>query len=123
MSLEANLTLRHVGLVLFLAAVGLTAGGQFLPALQANGLPLVLAGAAVTLSSVAVLALGGRFGLREDLIPLLGIMAGCHTQPAALAYAQTLAPSERVAVGYASVFPVAMLGKILIASLLLRVLG
>ncbi|MEW6280832.1 MAG: TrkA C-terminal domain-containing protein [Candidatus Eremiobacterota bacterium] len=121
MSLEANLTLRHVGLVLFLACVGLTAGGEFVGAMRSEGWKLLLGGAAVTLASVAVLAVGGRLWLRENLVPLLGMMAGTHTQPAALAYAESLARSEGVGIGYASVFPVAMLGKILLATLLVSV--
>lgn len=123
MSLEANLTLRHVGLVLFLATVGLTAGGQFVPALKAHGPGLLLAGAAVTLTSALLLVAGGRLWLRENLVPLLGVMAGAHTQPAALAYARALVGSEGVEVGYAAVFPVAMLSKIILATLLLGALS
>lgn len=122
MSLEANLTLRHVGLVLFLATVGLTAGGQFVPALKAHGPGLLLAGAAVTLSSALLLIVGGRLWLGENLVPLLGVMAGAHTQPAALAYARALVGSDGVEVGYASVFPVAMLTKIVLATFLLGAL-
>ncbi len=123
MSLETNLTLRHVGLVLFLAAVGLTAGSQFVPAFRANGPALLLAGAAVTTTSALVLALGGRFWLRENLVPLLGVMAGAHTQPAGLAFAESLADCEGVGVGYAAVFPVAMLAKIVLATFLVNQLG
>lgn len=122
LSLEANLTLRHVGLVLFLAAVGLTAGSRFVPAFQAHGAGLLLGGALITLTSTLVLALGGRFWLRENLVPLLGMMAGVHTQPAALAFGESLAKCNGVGVGYASVFPVAMLAKIVLATVLVSAL-
>jgi putative transport protein len=122
LSLEANLALRQIGLLFFLASVGIQAGGQFVGAMETNGLLLMACGAAVTLTSAGVLALGGRYILKESLVPLLGVMAGAHTQPACLAYASSLIKSDGVSIGYSSVFAIAMITKILVATSLLSML-
>ncbi len=122
MPLEANLTLRQIGLLFFLASVGIKAGGQFVGALADNGLVMIGCGVVVTLTSALILALGGRYYLDTNLVPLLGVLAGAHTQPACLAYANSLVKSEGVNIGYSSVFSVAMLSKILIGTYLLSLL-
>lgn len=121
MSIEANLALRQIGLLFFLASVGIKAGGQFVGAMETNGLTLMLCGAVVTLTSALILAVGGRFqGI--NLVPLLGVISGAHTQPACLAYANSLVKSDGVNIGYSSVFSVAMITKIVIATSLLSLL-
>lgn len=122
LSLEANLALRQIGLLLFLACVGIQAGGQFAKAMQSNGIKLLVCGAAITLTSALILAIGGRYLLKVNLVPLLGVIAGAQTQPACVAYANTLIASEGVNVGYASVFSIAMILKIVIATSLLSLL-
>src|SRR5690606_23267358 len=88
MPYSANLTLRQIGLVLFLAGVGTRSGYAFFDTLrQGYGLPIFLAGAAVTfLTSLLVLWVGYRW-LRIPFGLLLGITAGMQTQPAVLGYA------------------------------------
>lgn len=120
-SLEANLALRQIGLLFFLASVGIKAGGQFVHAMETNGLVLMGCGAVVTLTSALVLAMGGR-RLGINLIPLLGVLAGAHTQPACLAYANSLVKSDGVNIGYSSVFSVAMITKIVVATSLLSLM-
>jgi putative transport protein len=121
MSLEANLALRQIGLLFFLASVGVKAGGQFITAMQDNGLLLMGCGVLVTLTSATILALGGRH-LGVNLIPLLGVISGAHTQPACLAYGNSLVKSEGVDIGYSSVFSIAMIVKILVGTSLLTLL-
>lgn len=128
LSREANLALRQFGLLLFLACVGIQAGGQFESALKGQGWQLLLAGLVITLTSAITLALALRLVLKEDLVTTLGVMAGAHTQPACLSMAENLlresqdgtGPLPGVSVGYAAVFPVAMIAKILWGTTLLN---
>lgn len=117
---QASETLTQLGLLLFLAYAGGRAGSQFLEALRSPlGLKLVLAGVLVTALHAGVLAIVGRRVLQAAGPRLAGIMAGSQTQPAVLAYANEATKfDQRVALGYALVYPVAMVTKILISQLL-----
>jgi putative transport protein len=121
---NANQTLRHFGLILFLAGVGTRAGGAFFETVrQAEGLRLLGAGALVTLVVGAVtLGIGYRV-LRLPMGLLTGILAGVQTQPAVLAFAQEQSRDDLPSVGYASVYPVAMILKIILAQVLLAMIG
>ncbi len=114
--LEANLALRQIGLLFFLAPIGIMAGGQFAAAMQHEGLRLILLGALITsLSSLSLLVLGARW-LKLPPAEILGLLAGAHTQPAALAYASDRSCDPAVEVTYAAIFPLAMITKILLAT-------
>ncbi len=120
---SANLTLRQLGLVLFLASVGTRSGYAFATTFaQGGGLAIFAAGAAITCST----ALGGLWiGHRFLHIPrdvLVGVIAGVHTQPAALAFAVEQTESDQPNLGYSTVFPLATIAKIVIAQLLLTLL-
>lgn len=117
---SANLTLRQLGLVLFLAGVGTRSGYAFAHTITQPGtLSLVLSGALVTLAlSSAVLFVGFKL-LRIPLSILVGMLAGAHTQPAALAFACEQTDNELPNVGYATVFAAATIAKILAAQLVL----
>lgn len=121
---SANLTLRQIGLIFFLAAVGLGSGYTFRTTFAANsGLTLLLVGAVV---STAIPALTLVIGYRVLHIPygqLAGMVAAQQTQPAVLGYALEESADEAPNVGYAMVFPVAMITKILLAQVLLAALG
>lgn len=117
---SANLTLRQVGLVLFLAGVGTRSGWSFASTLHQGGaLTVMLAGAAITLTlSFVVLAVGYKI-FRIPLSILVGMLSGAHTQPAALAFACEQTKNELPNVGYATVFPLATVAKILAVQLVL----
>lgn len=120
---SANLTLRQLGLVLFLASVGTRSGYAFATTFaQGGGLAIFAAGAVIT----CVTALGGLWvGHRFLRIPrdvLLGVIAGVHTQPAALAFAVEQTGNEQPNLGYSTVFPLATIAKIVLAQLLLALL-
>jgi putative transport protein len=118
---QANLTLRQLGLILFLAGVGTRAGYAFVGAVAA-GLPLVLAGAALT-AIAALLTLAIGYWLLKIPFPLLaGMLSGLQTQPAVLAFAQEQAENDLPNLGYTSVYPLAMIAKIILAQLLLLLL-
>lgn len=125
MPYSANLTLRQLGLVLFFAGVGTRAGAGFAATVAAGTSgPLLVTGAAVTLLTAGLAASPlSRRWLGVDAAAQLGRLAGLHTQPAALAVATDLAPEESVGQGYAAVFPLATLGKILVVEVLLVWLG
>lgn len=116
---SASLTIRELGLILFLAGVGVNAGGGFVQTLADRGLPLLLAGAAVTGAVTSTSMLLGHFWLRLPFPVLVGVASGIQTQPACLAYARDLTESDAPSVGYANAIPVAMVTKIVAAQTLL----
>ncbi|ABY35998.1 MAG TPA: transporter [Chloroflexus aurantiacus] len=117
---SANLTLRQVGMTLFLAGIGTRAGYSFFTTItQGNGLFLFIGGALITIP-VAILTL--FIGYKLLKIPfslLIGMLAGLQTQPAVLAFANEQAGNEAPNIGYAMVFPTAMVVKIILAQILL----
>jgi putative transport protein len=115
---NASMTLRQLGLLFFLAGVGTLAGGSFVHTVVHQGPTLLLVGALITIVSiVSALAVSLRiFGY--DAITAYGVLAGIHTQPAALAFANAHTGSERTNVSYAAVYPVALIAKIILAQLL-----
>lgn len=119
---SANLTLRQLGLVLFLAGVGTRSGDAFVTTLRQGGVVIFALGAIVTCVVAAAMLLVGRKVLRIPMPLLLGMVAGVHTQPAALAFAGQQTKSDQPNVGYAAVYPLATIAKIVLAQLLLALL-
>ncbi len=117
---SANLTLRQIGLVLFLAGVGTRSGYAFVTTFtQGGGILIFVAGAIITCAT-ALLAL--TIGYRVLKIPmglLTGMLAGLQTQPAVLGYALEQADNDLPNIGYAEVYPIATIAKILLAQVLL----
>ena len=116
---ESNEAIRHIGLLLFLAGIGITAGGKFLEAVTASGVQLLTLSLATTLVTTGLtLFLLNRFA-HSSVAGALGAASGMQTQPASLARAREMARSDSVYVTYAITYPVAMIGKILLAQLLI----
>lgn len=117
---SANLTLRQVGMTLFLAGVGTRAGYSFVTTLtQGNGLLLFLSGALITIPvAFATLFIGYKL-LKIPFSLLAGMLAGLQTQPAVLAFANEQTGNEAPNIGYAMVYPTATIAKIILAQLLL----
>jgi len=118
MPLHSNLTLRQIGLLFFLAGVGVRAGYAFAQTLRQNGPAMLLAGAAITLAVTLVSLVVGYKVLKIPFASLMGLVAGIQTQPACLAYAAREANSDAPNLSYAAVYPVAMIAKIILAQLL-----
>lgn len=116
---SANLTLRQMGLILLLAGIGVNSGYTFLETFtQSGGYLIFLAGAAVTLTA-SILTLWIGYKLLKIPFPLLtGMLSALHTQPAALGYALEQADNEIPNIGYALVFPIATIGKILLTQMI-----
>lgn len=120
---NANLALRELGIVLFLASVGLKSGERFMPTLlSADGLTWVLAGFAITFVPILLVGVAARVFLRMNYTALSGLIAGSMTDPPALAFANAMMKSDAPAISYAAVYPLTMLLRILAAQLLILLL-
>lgn len=119
----ANLALRQLGITLFLAAIGTTAGAGFRSALSdPTSLTIIGLGALLTLLiSVLVLVVGHKV-MRMSFGETAGILAGMQTHPAVLSYVNDVTRNDLPAQGYTSVYPVSMVAKILLAQVLLFLL-
>lgn len=121
---SANLTIRQIGLVLFLAGIGTRSGSAFVQMLgQGEILTVLLAGAVVTIVSAFLILVIGYKLLKIPMNLLVGVLAGAHTQPAVLGFAQEQTRNELPNIGYASVLPTALIAKVIFAQLLLGILG
>ncbi|MGE4343392.1 MAG: aspartate:alanine exchanger family transporter [Geoalkalibacter sp.] len=117
-----NSLIRDLGLALFMAAVGTAAGTTFVETLSQQGAPLLLAGVLVTLAPVAVGAALGLWLLRIRFPRLLGVLVGAMTSASGLAAASSLSSTSYASSAYATVYPVALIGKILAVKVLLFLL-
>lgn len=123
MPTSANLILREIGISLFLACVGLMAGGRFVGALtQGSGLYWMAAGAAITVVPLLAAALIGRIFLKCNYASMCGLLAGSMTDPPALAFAGQMLGSDLPASVYATVYPLVMILRILAGQLLVVLL-
>ncbi|WP_448203600.1 putative transporter [Azospirillum sp. sgz302134] len=115
----ANLALREIGIVLFLAVVGLLSGDRFLETLtQGDGLLWIAYGALVTLIPLLVVGIFARAVERENYLTICGLLAGSMTDPPALAFANAMSTSEAPALAYATVYPMVMFLRILAPQLI-----
>jgi len=117
-----NRLIRDLGLALFMAAVGTSAGVSFVATLQERGLALLFSGMLVTLLPVAIGAALGLWLLRVRFLRLLGALVGGMTSASGLAAAGTLSSTNYAPAAYATVYPVALIGKILAVKILLLLL-
>ena len=113
MSGDANNLLRELGLLFFLAAVGIQAGDGILKTIQTNGFQLLGVSAVITLAPMMVGAWVGHRFLRLNFLSLLGASAGSMTSTPGLAGVASMSDSNAPAVAYATVYPVAMVAMIL----------
>jgi len=111
--LSANLVLRNLGLTLFLAQVGMSSGPKFAAAVAQNGLIMMGLGAVVLMALVLPILVIGLAIYKMPYDEVAGIVAGACGNPAILAYANKLAPTERPDIGYAMIFPGMTIVKIL----------
>ncbi|MBR4935594.1 MAG: putative transporter, partial [Bacteroidaceae bacterium] len=119
-STSANLMLREVGLILFLASVGIQAGATFWNTVtNGDGITYVWAGFLITTIPILIIGVIGRLKLKLNYFTLMGLIAGSNTDPPALAFATQTAGNDAPAVGYSTVYPLAMFLRILMAQLVL----
>ena len=117
---SANLALRELGIVLFLAVVGLKSGGDFVATLtQGDGLSWIAYGIFITAIPLLTVGILARMLVKMNYLTLCGMLAGSMTDPPALAFANNLhATSGAAALSYATVYPLVMFLRIITPQLL-----
>lgn len=117
---SANLMLREIGIAIFLASVGLSAGENFVNALlHGNGPLYVLLGLAVTVIPCLVTGAFARLRFRMNFHHIMGMLAGANTNVPALAYAGMQSETNAALVAYSTVYPLALFLRILTGQLIL----
>lgn len=123
-TMSANLMLREVGLVLFLASVGIKAGENFVQmVVEGDGVLYVGLGFLITFIPLIITGIIARWHHRVNYLTLMGLIAGSNTDPPALAYANQIAGNDAPAVGYSTVYPLTMFLRILTAQLLILLMA
>ena len=117
---SANLMLREIGITLFLACVGISAGDGFVDTIVNNG-GFAWIGYGFIITTVPLLIIGciGRYFCKVNYFTLMGLIAGSTTDPPALAYSNATAGNDAPSVGYATVYPLTMFLRVLTAQLLI----
>jgi putative transport protein len=118
----ARILTRELGLMLFLAGAGISAGANFLETLQQHGLSLVLGGALITIAAVLAGLVVMHLFYRMNLLATMGALSAGMTNPPGLGAANAQTETDLPTLYYASVFPVALIFKILLAQVLVVVL-
>ena len=115
--------LREVGISLFLASVGIGAGGEFVKTIMEGGLMWVLWGFLITIIPLLIVGSIARGYYKLNYYTLMGLMAGACTDPPALAYSNKVAGNDAPSVAYTTVYPLTMFLRILTAQVLILALA
>ena len=116
---SANMMLREIGLVLFLASVGIKAGaGFFETVVDGDGMLYVLSGFLITIIPILIVGPIARIKYQFNYFTIAGMIAGTYTDPPALAYSNSICSKEAPAVGYSTVYPLAMFLRIFTAQII-----
>lgn len=120
-TVSANLMIREIGISLFLAAVGLGAGQDFVSSLTGGGYWWILYGAAIALIPPVITFLVGRYLCKLNFYKLMGLVIGSSTNPPVLAFAQEAYGTDYVPVNYATVYPLSMFMRVLVAQVMILI--
>ena len=120
-TMSANLMLREIGISIFLAAVGLGAGETFVSSIVNGGYWWILYGALITLIPTALIAILGRLLFKLNFYQICGLVSGGCTNPPVLAFAQNAYGTDYTSVSYATVYPLAMFMRVLVAQILILI--
>lgn len=118
-TMSANLMLREVGISLFLAAVGLGAGEDFVATVVEGGYMWIIYGALITVIPLLIAGIIGKRLFKINYYTLIGVLSGSSTNPPALAFSSEQTATDAPSVGYATVYPLAMFLRVLAAQLLI----
>lgn len=118
---SANMMIREIGISLFLASVGLSAGEGFIDAITSGGYWWILYGFIITVVPLLIVGFIARKLMKIDYFSILGLLSGGMTDPPALAYANTVATDDRASVSYATVYPLTMFLRIFSAQILVLI--
>lgn len=116
---SANMMLREIGLVLFLASVGIKAGADFLDTiLQGDGVKYIFTGFLITVIPIIVMGFITRVKFKFNYFTIMGMISGSYTDPPALAYANATCSKDAPSIGYSTVYPLSMFLRIFLAQLI-----
>ncbi len=118
-TLSANLMLREVGLAIFLASVGLASGNGFVDAVVGGGYIWLLYSLIIAVVPLVLVGIYARLRYKMDFYTIMGVLAGSMTNPIALNYANSSAGSDMPAISYATVYPLAMFLRVIIAQMMI----
>lgn len=119
-STSASLMLREIGICLFLASIGIEAGGNFAATVfTGDGLLWVFWGFLITLVPMLVIGIIARWRYKLNYFTIMGLLSGSMTDPPALAYANKVSGNDAPAVAYSTVYPLTMFLRVLTAQLLI----
>ena len=121
-ALSANLMIREMGISLFMGGVGLGAGENFVSSLVGGGYIWVLYGAIITLLPMTIIAFVARFAFKMDFFKICGLLSGGTTDPALLSFSEQMYGSSRIAVNYATVYPLTMFLRVVAAQVLIMIM-
>ena len=111
--------LREIGLVLFLASVGIKAGAGFWDTVIAgDGLKYVGTGFLITIIPILIVGTIARMKYNFNYFTIMGMIAGTYTDPPALAYANNICSHDTPAIGYSTVYPLSMFLRIFTAQII-----
>lgn len=116
---SANMMLREIGLMLFLASVGIKAGDGFLETvIQGDGVKYVYTGFLITIIPILIIGIIARKKYKFNYFTIMGMSAGTYTDPPALAYANSICSKEAPSIGYSTVYPLSMFLRIFTAQII-----
>lgn len=118
-AISASLMLREIGISLFLAAVGLSAGPEFVSTLTGGGYIWVGYGFLITVIPILVMGIVGRLVFKLNYFALMGTLAGSMTNPIALSFVNSSSPNDIPAVSYSTVYPLTMFLRVVSAQILI----
>lgn len=116
---SANMMLREIGLMLFLASVGIKAGDGFLETvMQGDGVKYVYTGFLITIIPILIIGIIARKKYKFNYFTIMGMIAGTYTDPPALAYANSICSKDAPSIGYSTVYPLSMFLRIFTAQII-----
>jgi putative transport protein len=115
--LSANLVLRNLGLTIFLAQVGMASGPKFVETVAATGVQMLGLGSLVLIALVLPIVILGHWAFRMPYDEMAGVVAGACGNPAILAFATKLAPTDKPDIGFATIYPGMTIVKILFVNI------
>ncbi len=116
---SANMMIREIGISFFMAAVGLGAGQNFISSIVNGGYWWILYGALITIIPVCLIILAARLVFKLNFYQICGLVCGGSTNPPALAFAQGSYGTDYTSVNYATVYPLTMFMRVLVAQILI----
>lgn len=117
---SVNMFVRELGLIIFLASVGLKAGAGFWDTLvEGDGIKYVWIGFIITVVPILIVGIIARLRYKLNYFTLMGLIAGSNTDPPLLGFANNVANNDAPAVGYSTVYPLSMFLRILSAQLII----